>query len=83
MRKLSLTLREAGMTMLPRPTLDPAKVRRFNTKRANTVCVNCGLGSKRSHLPSEYHGGPRKCRKGDTYYFAQCHLDYLQSQGVH
>lgn len=81
-QKLSFSLREANMRLLPRPDPEEIRIRTFDKKRSASTCVNCGLGSKRSHYPAPYHGGPKKCRTGDTYYLAQRHLDFLRSQGV-
>lgn len=82
-RKLSYTLREANMRLLPIPLPSERIINSLSRKRMGAACVNCGLGSRGSHTKPPYHGGPRQCRVGGTLYLPQAYLDYLMSQDVH
>lgn len=80
-KKLSMSLAEAGMRLLPTPEFTPEQVFDWVKNFRADRCCNC-FRAPRMHAKPPYHGGPRACPVGDTVYLARQHLDYLQSQGV-
>lgn len=77
-KKKSLTLREVGMVLRPAPWRPADQVKEWSRRFYPDRCIRCTKPAKR-HSQPPYHGGPRKCSVGETFYMSLGHYNHLQS----
>lgn len=73
------SLREAGMRLLPVPEHNPEHVHKWRMRHWVVRCINCERFPN-SHGRPPYHGGPRACSTGSTFYYPLARLLHEQKK---
>lgn len=74
--KKSFSLAEVGFRLRPVPHHTPEQIEEWKRRHWPHRCIHCNKQSTRHSRPP-YHGGPRKCIGGETFYVAVSHHQLL------
>lgn len=77
--KKSFSLAELGWSVRPKPLFTSEQVERWKRRHWPHICVHCDRQANRHGRPP-YHGGPRQCPEGETFYMAKSHHQILLSR---